>query len=343
MCVAIYKPENTLLSKRTLKKCFKANSDGAGYAYLDADKQAVIRKGFFTFNEFWKDYRDYADKEAIIHFRWATHGLENEENCHPFPIPDGALIHNGIISWCEPKPLDPRSDTRIFVEDLLTSFLADGLPIDAGFKASLETVIGGGNKIVMFHKGERVILNEQGGHWENGVWFSNLIWRYEGLYYTPSRTYIYDDGDEKAFIDYQKQRTTEICRRVDRDFKLRQRLIDNGSRAKDVDNVLGFDVSGRTAANDPIDAAYVRYLDKQGLWDEESDDEIAEDEERCDLCDKMIFPHETPITMNGQSMCRQCWLNYGDCAEWEKDLAKADSSDADYNDKLFAKYYRENY
>lgn len=117
MCVAIYKPAGVALHKRDLLKCFHSNSDGVGFSYLD-NGVAHIEKGFFRFNEFWKAFRAHHHKEALVHFRWTTHGETNEDNCHPFVLPKGgSLIHNGVIHWAEPTdPMDERSDTRVFVE-----------------------------------------------------------------------------------------------------------------------------------------------------------------------------------------------------------------------------------
>ncbi len=179
MCVAIYKPANIQLTKKTLHKCFLENSDGAGFAYLDENGHAVISKGYFSFGEFWRAYREHMPKEAIIHFRWATHGTTDKENCHPFALPGGgALIHNGVISWADSCDIfDNRSDTRTFVDDLLSDLLLKGNCLhEPGFKAAIEGALGLGNKLVCFHKGKPVILNEQQGDWKYGAWFSNLIW-----------------------------------------------------------------------------------------------------------------------------------------------------------------------
>jgi glutamine amidotransferase len=178
MCVAIYKPKTEVLTKAVLAECFRQNSDGAGYAYLTSKKTVVIVKGFFSFKEFWRSYRDHMHQASIIHFRWATHGTRAEDNCHPFSLPDGALIHNGIISWATPSGADSRSDTRIFTEDLLVPFLQGGMSLqNKALRESLETSIGIHNKVVMFYRGEPVILNEAYGSWVNGVWFSNTSWQ----------------------------------------------------------------------------------------------------------------------------------------------------------------------
>ena len=81
MCVAIYKPANVKTpSLDTLKRCWDANPDGAGFALLTGgDKYAIeIHKGYMTWKQFkaaFEKYRlaDFAG-DMLLHFRIATHG-----------------------------------------------------------------------------------------------------------------------------------------------------------------------------------------------------------------------------------------------------------------------------
>jgi hypothetical protein len=290
MCVAIYKPVDKVLSKRTLKKCFRANPDGAGFAFLDEKKNVDIKKGFFRFQEFWMAYREYEKREAIIHFRWATHGAENQENCHPFPIPDGALIHNGIISWAAPKLADTRSDTRIFTEDLLTGFLEAGNdPRDKHFQQTLENVIGTFNKIAMFYKGERVILNEALGQWQDGVWYSNMAWKYEGVRYYQSSCLV-DDWEPKA----------------------QQPYVYEGQQF--------------TAHNDGTLSLVPRstLAEARNLWDEEEED-LGREAWFCDTCGGNVPRYEL-IGLGADEVCRRCFLEYG---SWEEDLRTSEDAEYD--------------
>jgi hypothetical protein len=101
MCLAIYKPEKVKLYRADLRRAFEANPDGAGFAYYDnSQRRVIVEKGFFQFNEFWRAFQEVQrdNLKAIVHFRWATHGAVNNDNCHPYDLDDGALIHNGMIS-----------------------------------------------------------------------------------------------------------------------------------------------------------------------------------------------------------------------------------------------------
>lgn len=97
MCLAIAKPANLLVPEDYLKTAFRANSDGAGFAY-HKDGRVHIVKGFMQYEKFIEAWRPFAKLAALIHFRYTTHGATNHANCHPFELDDGALIHNGIIS-----------------------------------------------------------------------------------------------------------------------------------------------------------------------------------------------------------------------------------------------------
>ena len=44
MCIAIMKSANKKISKSTLRRCYDANPDGAGFMYAE-DKQLVVKKG----------------------------------------------------------------------------------------------------------------------------------------------------------------------------------------------------------------------------------------------------------------------------------------------------------
>ncbi len=97
MCIAVYKPKEAVLTKRTLKNCFDNNPDGAGFAYPnDEGTKIEVRRGYFGFRKFWRDYKAVQDKEKpmLIHFRIATSGCIDEENCHPWRIDEKhAFVH----------------------------------------------------------------------------------------------------------------------------------------------------------------------------------------------------------------------------------------------------------
>lgn len=185
MCIAIYKPEGVLIDKATLAQCYSANSDGAGYMFHKNDK-LYVKKGFFSFEDFWKSYRRDKSKETVIHFRIKTHGLINEANCHPYKINDNfAFVHNGMISgYTDPA----KSDTWLFNEDILQPFVDKwgnlGLFQDPVQKL-IEARIGYSKLIFMDNTGNTKIFNEDKGVWDNDVWYSNSSYKKPAPYVAP--------------------------------------------------------------------------------------------------------------------------------------------------------------
>lgn len=177
MCIAIYKPEGKVIPYETLKRCFTANPDGAGYMFHKNGKLHVF-KGYFTMDEFWKAYKRDQKKECVIHFRIKTHGLINEENCHPYRVNDDlAFVHNGVISGYSDVH---KSDTWLFNEDIVQPFVRrwGNLEIfEDPIKKLIENRIGYSKLIFMDNLGNTKIFNEDKGNWDDGVWYSNTSYK----------------------------------------------------------------------------------------------------------------------------------------------------------------------
>jgi hypothetical protein len=188
MCLALYKPSKVKLQRHEMATAFSNNPDGAGFAYYDpSEGRVIIVKGYFKFRDFWDAYIDITDNQkydVIMHFRWATHGTTNYDNCHPFALKDGALIHNGIIDleetsyskwpmtagrWADDGAVS-RSDTRIFCEDYIQNMGASELQ---AARRLIEDKIGWSKLVTIHDDGSVLIFNESKGSWRNGVWYSN--------------------------------------------------------------------------------------------------------------------------------------------------------------------------
>jgi predicted glutamine amidotransferase len=175
MCVAIVKKPNGKITDEVLAACYKANDDGAGFAYYEGGK-VVVDKGYFDFDKFLEAFRAaearVGDKSnMLIHFRISTGGTKTALNCHPFEYDHGALIHNGYLF----AVYGEKSDTNLFTERLGKNFTKEGV---AQHKAAMEKLIGQGNKLAMLFKdGEYAIINEEQGSWIDNVWFSNCFWK----------------------------------------------------------------------------------------------------------------------------------------------------------------------
>lgn len=180
MCVIIVKPKGTEIYKRTLRSCFMANPDGAGFM-LAANKHLITMKGYFTFRSFYKSFRRFErifpDSDFVLHMRIATSGLADYNNCHPFLVHNNlAFVHNGIFSGLGNKL---HSDTFQFNEDILKKLPPNFLDISEIKDAITKYIEFGFDKVVfMDNLGKINIINEKAGTWKNGIWFSNLSHSY---------------------------------------------------------------------------------------------------------------------------------------------------------------------
>lgn len=183
MCIIVVKPPLVHLKKAILKTCYDNNPHGAGFAYPERDgSKVVIEKGFFSFKSFWKAYRNiqYMQLPMLIHFRVATSGKIDKDNCHPWRIDNNhAMVHNGVLSNIG-KNSESCSDTGIFVNDILIPLFESNQEFwkENGFKWLIESSIKKSNKIAIINNyGDYEIFNEQEGEWEHGAWFSNSTFK----------------------------------------------------------------------------------------------------------------------------------------------------------------------
>jgi len=177
MCLAVYKPKGIVLPWDYYQNGWDNNSHGAGFAVVN-DGTLLVRKGFFKFDDFWREFQQHEHKQAVIHFRYATHGAQNHTNCHPFAVSDGlVMVHNGILDIACSNP--KLSDTWHYVDEVLTPmakrdpdfFLHNEVAFMGG------AAIRGSKFIFLRADGEWRIWNEDAGEESDGAWFSNTTYK----------------------------------------------------------------------------------------------------------------------------------------------------------------------
>ena len=184
MCLAIYKPKGEPVPLKRLKTGFARNPHGAGFAYVAKDGRVKIQKGFFTFESFYNAYLNIGGKKKamLIHFRWATKGSKTKANCHPFPLPNNqAMVHNGTIQRILCK--DGGSDSSNFAKRVLSPIIkkdSDFIHTVAGQKL-INLAIGESKVAVLDEDGNATIFNENKGHWDGEIWYSNETYKLRGL------------------------------------------------------------------------------------------------------------------------------------------------------------------
>lgn len=119
-----------------------------------------------------------------MHFRITTRGDDTAENCHPFVLNDGALIHNGTLDNLGSKKGEGKSDTRE-----LSELLYDiDLPTLRKMQPLIEVYLDYNKVAVMHGSGEVLVFNEKDWINHEGVLFSNdgYLPYWESTYNRPS-------------------------------------------------------------------------------------------------------------------------------------------------------------
>jgi glutamine amidotransferase len=261
MCLAIYKPSKVKPDWDALEEGFKSNAHGAGFA-VAVDGSIQVHKGFFNFDDFARAYMPLEDKQALIHFRWATHGARDAEMCHPFSVTDEtAMIHNGIlnISTDDDKT---KSDTWHYVEYILKPLAERDRDFysDNSIRFLGESAISGSKFCFLRADGDWQIWNSEDGHWGGDTWYSNrsyvksigfMRWPKEKeKEETPVELHAYDAADESRYYhSLSKSAQWEY-----------EDLLEDGYTAADLDDYIQND--GEIA---------LRYLNRQhSKYDEEN-------------------------------------------------------------------------
>lgn len=171
MCIAILKPKDKTISKEILEACHSRNKDGIGFAYVNNGK--VIIKKFMDFDKFYKEYLDVEGiSNMLIHFRIATHGNVEVNNCHPFKLNDRmALIHNGIISGYGSKT-DNKVDTQDFIDKVIGK-ISYKMWKNPSYRELVGDAIGYSKFCILDNQDNYYIINEKKGSWVDGIWYSN--------------------------------------------------------------------------------------------------------------------------------------------------------------------------
>lgn len=182
MCLLVVCNPNATPTREQLKQGACANPHGYGFAIIAGDKIITERSmsAKKSIRRFLELRKQYPNGYAMWHARYATHGVKNELNCHPFKIAgehDTYLAHNGMLDIVIPKD-DKRSDTRILAEELLPR-LGGVSALDDDYVYDMIGSWARGSKIAVMTNDPSAqykiyIINESAGSWDDkGVWWSN--------------------------------------------------------------------------------------------------------------------------------------------------------------------------
>jgi hypothetical protein len=177
MCLIAASPRGKPLTDAAIIEAWGNNPHGFGVMY--ATENRIVTKKTRKLKTVFKLLAEAEGKPFVAHFRWATHGVKNIDNTHPFEITENlSVAHNGIIKIdC---PVKDKSDTWHYVQKLKT------LP-DVLSEPQLKMIgeeIGKGNKLAFLHSaGDIKIVNEGQGDWEGDIWYSNAYSVADSVFY----------------------------------------------------------------------------------------------------------------------------------------------------------------
>ena len=183
MCLLVVCNPNSTPSREHLTTASCSNPHGFGFAIetptgIITERSMSAKK---SINRFLELREQYPDGYAMWHARYATHGVKNESNCHPFKVGgteyDTYLAHNGVLDILIPTN-DKRSDTRIMAEELLPR-LGGVSALDDDYIFDMVSSWSSGSKVAVMTndpsaKHRLYIINESSGSWDDqGIWWSN--------------------------------------------------------------------------------------------------------------------------------------------------------------------------
>ncbi|MDR0779315.1 MAG: hypothetical protein LBF16_01275 [Pseudomonadales bacterium] len=186
MCILIHGAADTLrrvlLDTRGLMASILSNNpDGLGLMYADDQGQPAHHKTLIARDlnavplaTAWLETAlPVDDRPVAFHARYTTHGDKDLDNCHPYAVDGGYLMHNGVLD-IDTRSDSRRSDTWHYCREFLDDGAAHAILASERGRKLVSEHIGEDNKFVFLTKGgEIVIVNQGSGVEYEGLWFSN--------------------------------------------------------------------------------------------------------------------------------------------------------------------------
>ncbi len=224
MCVIIHQPSGSYLTKDRAQRLWKINSDGGGFTFIDNDGLIQAERAM-EFTQFWTAFERarsaFPQRDFLLHMRIATHGDISLANCHPFWINDETvMMHNGILNQV-PDYDDGRSDTGVFVDEVIAELPENWL--DNTYLQDMMEEYVGYNKLAFLTtslnvKENVIILNRTLGSTVDGMWFSNTNGVHEPKIYSKKKY----DGSKGEYTSGNYPKASEGRKEVQVGFGIQQ-------------------------------------------------------------------------------------------------------------------------
>lgn len=192
MCMITFLPPHVKVPMAGIANGGTWNDDGHGWAIAAGPGHMLVGKSMdleVALEDFRRMREDYPAAPALFHSRWATHGVKDVSNVHPFYVAgkqhagNVVVAHNGVLpATFHPKGKDTRSDTRIMADEWL------GVQTKGTWtrkeRKRIGNLIGIGNKLAILSvdpaldRPKGYLVNADRGEWSKGAWFSNGDYQY---------------------------------------------------------------------------------------------------------------------------------------------------------------------
>lgn len=187
MCVIVYKPKGSQLTKEIIQQCWKRNGDGGGYIAKSEDEEEwTMIKGIMDEEEFLRRTEKFwgANAEIVFHLRIKSKGAVCTELTHPFyfsrepaegedpdDVPVRLLFHNNTVKFLNEHSVlnEVNSDTSLLAKLILKPL--DDENVDSLLRGLSED---GHGKFVTFNNGVISVYADSESKEIDGIWYSNV-------------------------------------------------------------------------------------------------------------------------------------------------------------------------
>lgn len=157
-----------------IKQAYRAkNKHGFGIMWHNGTTAESFKT--FHYKSFRKKMKELSDFNVIIHLRYATKGsVDSLDNCHPFPVSNGFMMHNGTLNNFGSSmtcTTNTCSDSNEFAEILSRcsyTSISDILPLVTHLATDRINRL-----IFLENDGTITIVNKHLGIQDGDIWYSN--------------------------------------------------------------------------------------------------------------------------------------------------------------------------